>query len=130
MKCCYMVIALALLAAPDSWGQSQGPSPSEVKSRQQEQAKPAETNKSTSYEQKSSPQQPIIVHVEPAQKTEAEAEADRHERKEKAELDRRLVDLTAELSSYTGGLYFATVILAIATIVLCVATIGLVVMAI
>jgi hypothetical protein len=132
MRFSCLVIALAFLAAfaSDSRSQSQEPSPSGAEARQQEQAQPAGINKSPSTEQKSSPQQPIIVHVDPAKKTEAEAEEDRRERKEKAYLDRRLVDLTAELSTYTGGLYFATVLLAIATIVLCVATIGLVVMAI
>jgi hypothetical protein len=128
MKLRCLVIALALSAAyaTDSLGQS----PSETEVGKQEQAKPANNNQPAAAEQKSSPQQSIIVHVEPAKKTEAEADEDRRERKEKADLDRRLVDLTAELSTYTGGLYFATVILAIATIVLCISTIGLVVMAV
>jgi len=120
-----VVIAMALSAAfaSGSQGQSQEPRPSGAEARQQEQAKPAETNQAaTVSEQKSSPQQPIIVHVEPAKKTEAEAEEDRRERKEKADLDRRLVDLTAELSTYTGGLYSATVVLAIATVALVIAT--------
>jgi hypothetical protein len=128
-----VVIAMALSAAftSGSQGQSQEPRPSTAEARQQEQAKPAETNHAaTASEQKSSSQQPIIVHVEPIKKTEAEAEEDRRERKEKAHLDRRLVDLTAELSTYTGGLYSATVVLAIATVALVIATVGLVVMAI
>jgi hypothetical protein len=132
MRLRHLWIALTLLAvfASYSWGQSQGPSPSGTETSQQEQGKPAEAHQSTSAEQKASPPQPIIVHVEPAKKTEAETEEDRRERKEKADLDRRLVDLTAELSIYAGGLYSATVILAIATVALVIATIGLVVMAI
>jgi hypothetical protein len=43
--------------------------------------------------------------VQPPAKSESEAEEERRERHEKAQLDRRLVDLTAELSEYTGGLY-------------------------
>jgi hypothetical protein len=128
-----VAIAMALSAAfaSGSQGQLQEPRPSGAEARQQEQAKPAETNQAaTVSEQKSFPRQPIIVHVEPAKKTEAEAEDDRRERKEKADLDRRLVDLTAELSTCTGGLYSATVVLAIATVALVIATVGLVVMAI
>jgi hypothetical protein len=125
-----MKTALVFLLLSCGTALSQEPSPGGSETSQQEQAKPAKSDQPATAEQKASPPPPIIVHVEPAKKTEAEAEDDRRERKEKTDLDRRLVDLTAELSTYTGGLYFATVVLAIATIVLCIATIGLVVMAI
>lgn len=72
---------------------------------------------------------PIIVNVVPTPKTEADKEEERHERQEKAELDKKLVELTAELSAYTGGLYAATVVLAIATVFLVIGTFGLVVFA-
>jgi hypothetical protein len=125
-----MLVLFFLLTAFAANSQSQEPPPSGAETGKQEQSHAAETNQPASADNKPSAQQPIIVHVEPARKTEAEAEEDRHERKEKAELDRRLVDLTAELSTYTGGLYSATVILAIATVALVIATVGLVIMAV
>lgn len=70
-----------------------------------------------------SPQSPVAVA--PAAKTEKELADERQDREEKSKLDRRLVDLTAELSDYTGGLFRATVALAIATFLLVAATFGL-----
>jgi hypothetical protein len=61
----------------------------------------------------------------PVPKTEAEAAEEGRERAVKAELDRKLVDLTGELAEFTRGLFIATVILAVATIGLLIATAGL-----
>lgn len=58
---------------------------------------------------------PIIVNVQPPSKTEAEAGQEEAERKEKARLDRRLVELTADLATYTKWLAYATIILTVAT---------------
>lgn len=123
-------IAFVLLILSCGSALSQGPAPSGPETSRQEQSKPEEAAKGSATEQKTTAPSSIIVHVEPTPKTEAEAEADRQEHKEKAALDRRLVDLTAELSAYTGGLFSATVVLAVSTIALVIATVGLLAMAI
>jgi hypothetical protein len=91
---------------------------------------PTETNQPNQVEQVPNAQRPVVVNVQPAAKTDAEAAEERHEREEKAKLDRRLVDLTAELSNYIGDLFRATVLLAIGTFFLVVATLGLIAAAI
>ena len=62
------------------------------------------------------PQPPTIVYVQPPQKTEAETEQERHERAEKSALDKRLVDLTAELALFTRWLAYSTIALFVATV--------------
>src|SRR5258708_38688532 len=99
--------------------------PTEGRSQPQEQTQPFGTQSGASDQQQRAAQQPIVVNVLPTQKTEQEAAEDRRDRQEKAELDRRAVDLTAELAHFTDGLYRATVVLAVATIFLVVATCGL-----
>lgn len=59
--------------------------------------------------------QPIVVNVLPAPKSDEERAHDEQERVEKALLDRRLVDLTGDLATYTERLFWATVFLAIGT---------------
>lgn len=125
MKIGGVVIALALLVsfASVSRGHSQQPAPRGTEGGHGEQAKPTDADKNASTKPAAAAPQPIIVNVAPPQKTEVEAEQDRRDRNDKATLDRRLVDLTGQLSAYTFGLFIATVLLVIATI-------GLVVMAV
>jgi hypothetical protein len=70
---------------------------------------------STTKKQESAAQPPIVINVLPPKKTEEETTDERHERKEKAELDRRLVDLTGDLAWFTAALFAATFGLLIAT---------------
>jgi hypothetical protein len=95
--------------------QSQEPSPSTGEPRQPEQTQAQPAQQSPSSNQQSAAPPPIIVNVHPAPKTEEEAAQERHERHEKSELDRRLVDLTAELAYFTAGLFAATIALFNAT---------------
>src|SRR6185369_4204278 len=107
------VILLALLALPvanDALAQQQLPRPAP----KQVQPQPARPEQPPSTQQQAPQQPPIVVNVLPSPKTEKELAEERHERDEKAKLDKRLVDLTAELSEYTGGLFRATVGLVIA----------------
>jgi hypothetical protein len=78
-------IQVSLTAFKYISAQSKRPSPSGAETRQQEQTKPTQANQAVPTEQKAATPQPIIVNVEPSKKTEAEAEADRRERKEKAD---------------------------------------------
>lgn len=73
------------------------------------------TGQPSAAEPKYAPPPPTIIYVQPPQKTESETEQERHERSEKAELDRRLVELTAELALFTRWLAYATLALFIAT---------------
>lgn len=104
----------------------QPPSPSASESGQPKEAQPSQPDQSAGHDQQRTTNPPIIVNVLPPQKTQAEGEAERHDREEKTELDRRLVSLTADLAIFTGGLFAATVILAVATAALVWATVRLV----
>ena len=116
----HIVILLMLLAvfASNSWGQSKEPSPSARESAQPQQQKPATDNKAAQPDQKKAEPPPIMVNVVPTPKPDHETDEERQERKEKAELDRRLVSLTGDLAFFTAGLFAATAALVIATIAL------------
>src|SRR4029079_10087416 len=70
----------------------------------QESVTPQAQRESTQGQQPAA-QPPITVNVLPAPKTEEQIKQETEERIEKANLDRRLVDLTADLSKYTAGLF-------------------------
>jgi hypothetical protein len=95
--------------------QSQEPTPSAGEPRQPEQTQSQPAQQSPAGNQPNAAPPPIIVNVLPTPKTEAERADEAHERKEKAELDRRLVELTGELAYFTAGLFAATIALFIAT---------------
>ena len=80
----------------------------------QEATQPSRTEKSNTQDQRAAPS-PIIVNVVPAPKTEEETEQERRERAEKSDLDRSLVQLTAELTKFTRWLAYATIALVIVT---------------
>jgi hypothetical protein len=122
-----LVIALSLIGCITvARAEAASEDPAPVGGAQQEQPKAGEPNQASPEQPKATSPQPTIVYIHPPAKTEAEAEEERKERHEKADLDRRLVDLTAELSDYTGGLYRATFALVIANVLLVVVTAGLV----
>lgn len=122
-----MLVALILFAnAVGVRAESTTVEPTPQGAAQQAQPQATAPNQESSNQPKTALPQPTIVYVHPPAKTEAETEEERNERHEKAALDRRLVDLTAELSAYTGGLYRATFALAIATVFLVIVTAGLV----
>lgn len=60
-----------------------------------------------------SQQPPVVVNVLPPTKSKEEAEHEAQERKEKAELDRKLVEWTADLARYTADLASFTRVLAV-----------------
>jgi len=122
-----LVFCLTLIV--DSLAQSHRPSPRSGEPIQQEQTHPSGSQKSPATNQQNANQPPIIVNVLPPQKSEEEATEERQERDGKAALDRRAVDLTAELARFTAGLFYATVILAIATVLLFIVTAGLLIFA-
>lgn len=113
---------IALVIAGDVSAQSQGPAPP-VGEQRQAQPNPAQENPKANPQ--TAAQAPITVNVLPTPKTEAERADEARERKEKADLDRRLVQFTADLATYTERLYYATLAVAIATICLVLATGGL-----
>ncbi len=110
------VALIFFVTASVALAESQQPTPSRPEISQSEQATPADADKSATTKPSSAAPQPIIVNVSPPQKTEVETDEERRDRNEKATLDRRLVDLTAELSAYTFGLFIATALLVVATI--------------
>jgi hypothetical protein len=119
----WAIAAIATLLVTAAWSQEPAP-PSGTQKEQPQTAEPAQQR--PAEPQTASPA-PSIIYVQPPAKSAEEAEEERRERHEKTELDRRLVELTAELSSYTGGLYRATIGLVLATIILAIATFGLVI---
>ncbi|MBS0240316.1 MAG: hypothetical protein JSR89_18025 [Proteobacteria bacterium] len=68
---------------------------------------------------------PLRIEITPAPKTQTELDDERRDHDEKSALDRKLVDLTAQLATYTDDLFRATAILAVATVLLTAATAGL-----
>jgi len=109
------IVWLSVVAIPAS---SQQPTPGERIPGQPQQSHPESTGQRGGPNQQTTTPSPVIIHVQAAPKTEAEADEERRERKEKAELDRRLVDLTGELAWFTAGLFAATVALVLATAIL------------
>jgi hypothetical protein len=95
--------------------QSQEPAPSPGETGKPEQAGPRNTENRAGNDQKNAKPLPIVINVLAPQKTEAEATEERREREEKAQLDRRLVDLTKDVAIFTGGLFAATIALFLAT---------------
>jgi hypothetical protein len=121
-----LALGAALSVAVAAPALSQEPSPSPSVLGQQEQSQTTPPDKTSNTQQRGTEEAPLIVKVVPPQNTEASRADEAQERKDKAALDRRLVDLTGELASYTGKLFHATAILACATVVLVVATVGLI----
>lgn len=118
MKFRILVVALMVVAASalDALGQSKDTAPSAGDITPPKHAKPvADDDKAIQLDQKKVDVPPIVVNVLPPQKTDSEVEDERQERKEKAELDRRLVALTADLALFTVGLFAATAALVLAT---------------
>jgi hypothetical protein len=95
--------------------QSQEPAPSPRETGKPEQTSPRDTENRAGGDQKNTKPLPVIVNVLAPPKTEAEATEERREREEKAQLDRRLVDLTKDMAIFTGGLFAATIALFLAT---------------
>jgi hypothetical protein len=116
MRALFGAALLALAFMPPAYSQEQ--SPGGGISAQQEQPQSSAPQKSPASNEQATSQPPFIVNVVPAPKTEEERAEEARERKEKAELDTRLVDFTA-------GLFYATLAVAIATIFLVIATAGL-----
>jgi hypothetical protein len=111
-----IVLTIMLAIAGAALAQSQSDTPPQRKDRQ---AHPSETNQPGTRNQQQTAAPPIVINVQPPQKTDAERAEDAHDRQEKAELDRQLV-------KFTAGLFYATVALAVATIFLVIFTGGLV----
>jgi hypothetical protein len=94
-----LALGLCLALIGDSLAQSKWPSPPpRPEPSQQEQSHPGGDQQSPAPNQQAAPQLPPIINIMPAPKTGAEAAEERRERGLKAELDRKLVDLTGELA--------------------------------
>lgn len=109
------LIAVLAIACGCAFAQSQEPPPSGGVTSQPQETQPTSPQQPTADNQQRASQPPIIVNVLPATKTKEEAADERRERREKAELDRRLVDWTYQLAFFTAGLFVATIALFIAT---------------
>jgi hypothetical protein len=81
------------------------------------------TQQKSDKEQSRAQQQPIIVNVTPAKKTETERAEEAEDGRRKAESDAKLADYTGELAFFTKWLFFATVILGLATVGLLIAAV-------
>jgi hypothetical protein len=93
-------MALLLAFANDSFARSQKPStPGRAGAQSQRQAAPSQEN-SAPY-QRGTPEAPVVVKVSPGPEDESKAAQDAKDRKEKAELDRKLVDFNGDLAFYT-----------------------------
>ena len=106
------LLALGLLALFAGWAGSQQPpdkseppSPNRLHSPDPSQ-KPSPSNQTAA-------QPPIVINVLPTPKSESEKEEERREKQEKAETDRKIVDLTAALAEFTEYLFYATVALGV-----------------
>jgi hypothetical protein len=111
-------LAMFLLLAGTMFAWSQEPSPSAGVTAQSQESKAATDNKPAQANRSNAEMAPIIVNVLPAPKSDREVDEERQERKDKAELDRRLVELTSDLAFFTAALFAATAALVIATIAL------------
>ena len=72
----------------------------------------------TTAQERGSEAFPLVVETVPKPKSQAESERDNAAAKAKAELDRKLVELTEHLAFYTGLLFAATFALAVGTALL------------
>jgi len=108
-------IGLSIALLLPVYAHSQEPAPRLPEPAEPKQEETTADDKAAQPHQKKPDPTPIVVNVLPAQKTDHEADEDRKERKEKADLDRRLVDLTADLAWFTAALFAATAALVVAT---------------
>jgi hypothetical protein len=120
MKMQSVLIAIIILLIPiPSLSQKLSPDRTDVHQKQRIPDNSDATN------QKKTTQPPIVVNVVPAPQAQAEIDDERRHRKEKTDLDRNLVNYTAQLAKFTAGLFYATVAVAVATIFLFIATTAL-----
>src|SRR6187401_427950 len=101
------------------------PQQSQPTTPQQPQPAPQQTQPSAPQQALPAPQQnPALAPAEPLplQKTDAERADEARERQEKADLNRRLTQLSADLAGYSAYLYSAALTVAAATICLFFAT--------
>jgi hypothetical protein len=111
-----IVIALLTILTGVAWSQPPSPSPNER--LQPEQTEAAKPQQPANANQSPASAPPIIVNVTAAPKAEDEKHEEAREREEKTKLDRRLVELTADLAFFTAALFYATGALVLATVVL------------
>jgi hypothetical protein len=106
-KRCYFVVFL--VACLTSGAQSQRPIPSPDIAAEPKQGEPSKGQEKAAPQNQIAEQHPIIVNVLPPKKTQREIEEEQRERKDKSELDRRLVNLTEDLAIFTAVLALATI---------------------
>lgn len=104
-----LILSLSVVAtvAQETGGPAVVPEP--LTNSAQPQSDPGRQQRSS--EPRSTAPVPVIVNVLPPAKTEAEAQKEERERHEKADIDRRLVELTGDLAEYTRWLAYATIAL-------------------
>jgi hypothetical protein len=99
-------IALVLLSLVSTANRAQSPQPSAGQGSKAH-PQPQQTKQGTAPNQQGTEQAPLIVRVQPTQKTQAEAAEEEKERRDKAELDRKVADFSGKLADYT--MYLAIV---------------------
>jgi hypothetical protein len=80
---------------------------------QNESTKGSTTDAARTAKKGNTKQAPIVVNVLPTPKTQEETKREQDERKEKAELDRKLVDINDDLARYTSRVATFTAVLAL-----------------
>lgn len=106
----YGLIAALLFSISSVHAQQAAPSAPKVPEPQIQQAAPAEPPKAKTP--------PVVIDAKVPPVADQESYEAIKERTEKAELDRRLVELTGDLARFTAGLFWATVALAALTAIL------------
>jgi hypothetical protein len=101
LRGCLIALAIVLGSCPTS--------SKEVKRDPIEEPK----NQSPTNNQAETDKPPIVIYVPPPEKTKQEIEQETKDRSDKADLDKKLVNLTGGLAYYTLGLFIATFALVI-----------------
>jgi hypothetical protein len=114
---CFWVPIFFFFVAFSAEAQQPTPQPAPGISDRSEPGKTESTQKNEQGQPKQAEtqKQPIIINVLPPQKSDTEAADEKQEREEKRDLDRKTVELTDKLATFTKWLFWATFVLGICT---------------
>src|SRR5713226_4400394 len=106
-----LLVALALVLSASSFLDSHAQSQQTPTGRDRNQTQSQSQHKQpATSNQQGTEQSPVVVRIQPSQKTETETAEEQKERSEKAELDRKLVNFNGDLAFYTKLLFLVAVI--------------------
>jgi hypothetical protein len=100
LKTSQIAFLIILVIAADAWGQSQR-NPERGREGGQTQSQSNEAKQAPATDQRGSDQMPFVIKVLPTKESEEKAASDTNDRKEKMELDRKLVNFNGDLAYYT-----------------------------